>query len=96
MWTGRGEVDNLECQLVTGASGVKPQPRLPKTRRRLTMADCGRGWARRCAEARGTRCRCKCGGENHGKALQKAQAKDDLRDEAQPQREEALQPALIQ
>lgn len=59
------------------------------------MADCGKGWARRCAEARGTRCRCKCGGENHGKAWRNAQSQEGLKDETQPQREESLQPALI-
>lgn len=29
-------------------------------------AICGRGWAYRCAHAKGPRCTCRCGGENHG------------------------------
>lgn len=27
---------------------------------------CGKGWGRRCAEARMPECRCACGGSNHG------------------------------
>jgi hypothetical protein len=58
--------------------------------------DCSKGWARRCAEAKGLRCRCKCGGAHHGKAWQSIQAKEGMRDEAQPQREApSPQPALI-
>lgn len=31
---------------------------------------CGKGWANRCAEAvPGTKCRCSCGGANHGSAF---------------------------
>lgn len=32
---------------------------------------CSRGWARRCPESRGKRCRCACGGRNHGTARPK-------------------------
>jgi hypothetical protein len=31
-------------------------------------AQCGKGWSGRCARAKSTKCRCKCGGENHGTA----------------------------
>lgn len=31
-------------------------------------AECGRGWARRCACATSKKCRCRCGGANHGSA----------------------------
>lgn len=34
------------------------------------MANCSRGWSNRCPSAKGKRCTCKCGGENHGKAHQ--------------------------
>lgn len=27
---------------------------------------CSKGWATRCAHGRGKRCRCACGGANHG------------------------------
>lgn len=34
------------------------------------MAQCGKGWANRCADAKpGTPCRCSCGGANHGIAF---------------------------
>jgi hypothetical protein len=32
------------------------------------MSECGKGWSRRCAAAKGKKCRCRCGGENHGAA----------------------------
>jgi len=28
---------------------------------------CGKGWTERCASAKGAKCTCSCGGENHGK-----------------------------
>ena len=30
-----------------------------------TEQQCSKGWGARCAIAKGKRCRCKCGGENH-------------------------------
>ena len=33
-------------------------------------AECGRGWSGRCAASTGKKCRCKCGGANHGTAHQ--------------------------
>ena len=33
-----------------------------------TEKQCSKGWGARCAVAKGKRCRCKCGGENHGGA----------------------------
>src|SRR5687768_13913378 len=30
------------------------------------MAECGKGWTGRCSAAKGKKCRCKCGGANHG------------------------------
>jgi hypothetical protein len=41
--------------------------------------ECSKGWKRRCAEARGARCRCRCGGANHGKAWQSAQVHEENR-----------------
>lgn len=29
--------------------------------------ECGRGWSGRCANSKGLKCRCRCGGANHGK-----------------------------
>jgi hypothetical protein len=38
---------------------------------------CGRGWSKRCAHAvPGTKCRCKCGGANHGAMHAEATAQD--------------------
>ena len=34
----------------------------------MTDKICSKGWGARCAVAKGKRCRCKCGGENHGNA----------------------------
>lgn len=48
------------------------------------MAECGKGWANRCAVARGRKCTCKCGGENHGKALDPA-----LREQPKPKKTKA-------
>lgn len=31
-------------------------------------AECGKGWRARCAASKGTKCRCRCGGANHGRA----------------------------
>jgi hypothetical protein len=31
--------------------------------------ECSKGWAKRCAASRGARCRCRCGGQNHGELL---------------------------
>lgn len=30
-------------------------------------AECGKGWSARCANSKGKKCRCRCGGSNHGK-----------------------------
>jgi hypothetical protein len=38
---------------------------------------CGRGWAARCAHSRGSKCRCQCGGQNHGTAVQVPNAGGD-------------------
>lgn len=35
------------------------------------MAECGKGWTERCAHAKSKKCTCRCGGANHGKAIQK-------------------------
>lgn len=35
------------------------------------MAECGKGWTNRCAAAKGKKCRCRCGGANHGATRQK-------------------------
>lgn len=35
------------------------------------MAECGKGWTGRCSAAKGKKCRCKCGGTNHGATRQK-------------------------
>jgi hypothetical protein len=35
-------------------------------------AQCSRGWGERCAHSHGKKCRCKCGGRNHGKAYGKS------------------------
>jgi hypothetical protein len=35
----------------------------------MTEKVCSKGWGARCAVAKGKRCRCKCGGENHGGAV---------------------------
>lgn len=35
------------------------------------MAECGKGWTERCAHAKSKKCTCRCGGANHGKAVQK-------------------------
>ena len=32
--------------------------------------ECGRGWSTLCAASKGKKCRCKCGGANHGKLAQ--------------------------
>ncbi len=32
-------------------------------------AECGRGWASRCASSKGKKCRCRCGGTNHGRLV---------------------------
>jgi hypothetical protein len=32
------------------------------------MANCSRGWGRRCAEAKNPACNCACNGRNHGTA----------------------------
>lgn len=32
----------------------------------MDVRKCSRGWAARCARSRGRRCRCACGGANHG------------------------------
>jgi hypothetical protein len=29
-------------------------------------AECSRGWAKRCKASKGERCKCACGGKNHG------------------------------
>ena len=39
------------------------------------MAECGKGWSKRCAAAKGTKCTCRCGGENHG--TKRSGAEDD-------------------
>ena len=31
------------------------------------MSECSKGWDKRCAASTGKRCRCRCGGSNHGK-----------------------------
>jgi hypothetical protein len=41
-----------------------------------TMAECGRGWAKRCASSKGKKCRCQCGGTNHGRSKLDAAAQD--------------------
>lgn len=33
---------------------------------------CSRGWGNRCPAAKGTKCRCSCGGQNHGRATRDA------------------------
>lgn len=35
------------------------------------MAECGKGWTGRCSAAKGEKCRCRCGGANHGATRQK-------------------------
>jgi hypothetical protein len=45
------------------------------------MAECGKGWSRRCAAAKSKKCRCRCGGENHGAARKEPDGRttdDDL------------------
>jgi hypothetical protein len=32
--------------------------------------ECGRGWSARCAASKGPKCRCRCGGANHGRLAQ--------------------------
>lgn len=50
---------------------------------------CSRGWFERCFHGKGRRCRCACGGQNHGKSGRGlvggyAPAKDDEGDAAHP------------
>lgn len=35
------------------------------------MAECGKGWTGRCSAAKSKKCRCRCGGVNHGATRQK-------------------------
>lgn len=35
----------------------------------LPSGACSIGWARRCAESKGRKCRCSCGGANHGRQI---------------------------
>lgn len=45
------------------------------------MAECGKGWSGRCAAAKSKKCRCRCGGENHGTARKEPDGRtrdDDL------------------
>lgn len=44
-------------------------------------AECGKGWAKRCANSKGKKCRCSCGGENHGNP---AARKDNAQEESLP------------
>ena len=38
----------------------------------LPNGQCSKGWGGRCARSRGTKCRCACGGRNHGAQLRLA------------------------
>jgi len=35
----------------------------------FSTPQCGRGWSKRCAASHSKKCRCRCGGANHGAAL---------------------------
>jgi hypothetical protein len=35
------------------------------------LAECGKGWTGRCSAAKSKRCKCRCGGANHGATRQK-------------------------
>lgn len=37
------------------------------------MGECGKGWTGRCSAAKSKRCKCRCGGVNHGAARQKVE-----------------------
>lgn len=36
----------------------------------MANGQCSKGWGERCANGRGHRCRCACGGQNHGRTRQ--------------------------
>lgn len=58
------------------------------------MATCSRGWATRCPGSKGRKCRCACGGQNHGERSQSRQA-DERRSCAARFRIESLTPEHI-
>lgn len=37
------------------------------------MSECGKGWTGRCSAAKSKKCRCRCGGVNHGSTRQKVE-----------------------
>lgn len=37
------------------------------------MGECGKGWTGRCSAAKSKRCKCRCGGANHGATRQKVE-----------------------
>jgi hypothetical protein len=41
------------------------------------MSNCSKGWANRCGHAKGKRCTCACGGENHGVVHHQPQSQVD-------------------
>ena len=41
------------------------------------MSDCSKGWGNRCTKAQTKRCRCACGGVNHGAQLRLRLDRDD-------------------